>query len=175
LINRSGQPISGARIEIIEHPGRTPARVLGSVLSGPDGSFSADVPPGPSRVLQAAYRAFGGDSAYSALAQVSETVTAGIRFAVTPRRAGANGRIALSGRVLGEIPRSGVVVDLLVRYRGAWEPFRTPRTDRDGRFRVSYQFQGAVGRFPFRAEVLGGQVGFPYVTGVSRAVAVATR
>ena len=80
---------------------------------------------------------------------------------------------APQGRVAGPIPASGVVVGLLVDYRGAWEPFRTPRTDRAGRFTTRYQFQGAVGRFPFRAVVLAGQAGFPYGRGQSAAVTVA--
>jgi hypothetical protein len=82
--------------------------------------------------------------------------------------------IALSGRVLGPIPPQGVVVELLVHYRGHWEPFRDPRTDSRGRFRVAYQFEGGVGRFPFRALVFGRQGGFPFALGESRAVDVTT-
>ena len=43
-----------------------------------------------------------------------------------------------------------------------------------GRFRVRYQFEGAVGRFPFRAKVLGGQAGYPYATGESKPVEITT-
>jgi hypothetical protein len=67
-----------------------------------------------------------------------------------------------------------VIVELLVHYRGAWQPFRTPRTDGRGRFSARYQFQGAVGRFPFRAEAPSGQAGFPYVQGHSSTVTVST-
>ena len=63
---------------------------------------------------------------------------------------------------------------MLVHYRGRWEPFRDPRTNRSGRFRMTYQFEGAVGRFPFRAEVLDGQAGFPYTAGESTAIYVET-
>jgi hypothetical protein len=65
-------------------------------------------------------------------------------------------------------------VDLLVHYRGRWEPFRTPRTNSHGRFRVAYHFEGGVGHFPFRAEVPAGQAGFPFGTGNSRVVNVRT-
>jgi hypothetical protein len=67
-----------------------------------------------------------------------------------------------------------VLVALLVHYRGKWVPFRTPRTNRHGRFRVAYRFQGAVGRFPFRAQVPGGQVHFPYAHGASEVIHVRT-
>jgi hypothetical protein len=93
---------------------------------------------------------------------------------VTPRRTSRAGSITIAGLVGGAIPRHGVVVELLVHYRGRWEPFRDPRSDRTGRFHVRYQFEGAIGRFPFRAEVLGGQAGFPYATGESTAVDVVT-
>jgi hypothetical protein len=39
---------------------------------------------------------------------------------------------------------------------------------------VVYQFEGGVGRFPFRAEVPGGQAGFPFASGSSRVVDVST-
>jgi len=82
--------------------------------------------------------------------------------------------ITLSGHVLGPVPAQGVAVELLVHYRGRWEPFRVPQTDSRGRFEVVYQFQGGIGRFPFRASVLGGQAGFPFAHGESRAVDVTT-
>ena len=79
-----------------------------------------------------------------------------------------------SERVFGPVPSQGVVVELLVHYRGHWEPFRTPRTDSSGRFTVVYQFEGGVGRFPFRALAFGGQSEFPFTHGESGAVDVTT-
>jgi len=121
------------------------------------------------------YRAFSGDSGYAATARLYESVQAGVRLTVSPRRTGSEGAITLSGRVFGPIPPQGVVVELLVHYRGRWEPFRDPRTDGHGRFHVAYQFQGGVGRFPFRALVFGSQGGFPFALGESRTVNVTTR
>ena len=60
-----------------------------------------------------------------------------------------------------------------MHYRGHWEPFRPPHR-LHGHFHVAYQFEGGVGRFPFRAEVLGGQAGFPFTHGYSRVVDVTT-
>lgn len=97
-----------------------------------------------------------------------------MQLAVSPRRTGSEGTITLSGRVLGSVPPQGVVVELLVHYRGHWEPFRTPRTNAAGRFKVVYQFEGGVGRFPFRALVFGGQSGFPFIQGQSGSVDVTT-
>ena len=97
-----------------------------------------------------------------------------MQLQITPRRTSPTSRINLYGRVEGPIPSQGVVVELQVHYRGVWEPLRTPRTDSTGRFHVAYQFQGALGRFPFRAQVFGGQAGYPYAHGESTTVDVTT-
>jgi hypothetical protein len=172
LTRADGAPIAGAILEILEGSADAPPRVLERTVTTATGAFDVLVSNGSSRVLSVAYRAYTSDPAYAARAHVSEIVSASVSLRVTPRHTSLSGTIVLSGRVLGSVPRSGVIVELLVRYRGAWEPFRTPRTDASGRFRVAYQFQGATGSFPLRAEVPGGQASFPYVDGRSAAVTV---
>jgi hypothetical protein len=175
LKDAGGQPIGGATLDVREQAqGSTSPTVIGHVSTGPNGSFTARVAAGPSRLLLLNYRAFSNDPAYSTQSSILESVGAGVRMHITPRRTSATGSIAISGQVAGPVPRRGVVVELLVHYRGRWEPFRDPRTDARGRFHIRYQFEGALGRFPFRAEVLGGQSGFPYATGASAPVQVTT-
>jgi len=176
LLDRSGGPIAGASLDVREQAaGESQAKLIAHTSTHADGSFSVNVAPGPSRRILLDYRAFSADSAYSAEASVDETVFADVQIHVTPRRTSPAGTIAITGQVAGPIPRRGVLVELLVHYRGAWEPFRDPRSDSRGRFRLSYRFQGAVGSFPFRAEVSGGQSEFPYATGVSAPVRVQAR
>ena len=175
LLNAQGQPIGGAALDVIEQAagsGRT--QVVAHAGTSNDGSFIASVPAGPSRTIAVAYRAFSIDTGYAAEAKTAESVTAGVQLVITPRRTSSEGTITLSGRVLGPVPRQGVLVDLLVHYRGRWEPFRTPRTDAAGHFAVTYQFQGALGRFPFRAEVPSSQADFSFARGLSEVVNVAT-
>jgi hypothetical protein len=175
LLGGSGAPIGDAVLDLREQlQGSSGAQTIGHATTSSNGSFSVHVPAGVSRLIVLAYRAHSADPAYTAQAAVSETVAAGVQMHITPRRTNPAGRITLVGRVAGPIPRRGVVVELLVRYRGAWEPLRTPRSASNGRFSVPYQFQGAVGRFPFRAEVFGGQAGFPYASGESSPVDVTT-
>ena len=175
LVNSHGQPISGATLDVIQQvAGGGGSQVVAHASTGADGSFIASVPAGPSRLIDVAYRAFTGESGYAAQARIQESVRAGVQLGVSPHRTGSEGMITLSGKVDGPIPRQGVVVDLLVHYRGRWEPFRTPRTNSHGRFRVLYQFEGGVGRFPFRALAFGGQSGFPFSSGESGAVDVTT-
>ncbi|HEX5308926.1 MAG TPA: hypothetical protein VFW38_07590 [Solirubrobacteraceae bacterium] len=174
LLNAQGLPIAGATLNVLQQTGGAPLELVGRARTGSNGTFIAVVAAGPSRTIEIAYRAFSADSGYAATARLHESVRAGVRLMVSPRRTGSEGTITLSGRVFGPVPPQGVVVELLVHYRGRWEPFRDPRTDGRGRFRVAYQFQGGVGRFPFRALVFGNQSGFPFALGESRTVDVTT-
>lgn len=176
LLNHDGAPIASAALQVIETvAGRTEA--IDEARTAADGTFSVSVPAGPSRTIAINYRALSSDTGYSARATVSEAVTPSVRLKVAPRRTNPKGEITLSGIVQGEngTPGRGVIVVLLVHYRGQWVPFRTPRTDPRGHFAKVYHFQGAVGQFPFRAEVPEGQAGFPYALGRSRVVNVAAR
>ncbi len=174
LINAAQQPIGGATLDVREQAqGSSSAQLITHAVTVANGTFTVHVPAGPSRLVLLDYRAFANDSSYTAQAQVRETVSAGVQLHISPRRTSPAGSITLSGRVQGAVPRAGVVVELLVHYRGAWEPFRDPRTDARGGFHMRYQFQDAIGRFPFRAQVLGGQAGFPYARGQSPTVDVA--
>ncbi len=176
LLGAGGAPIADATLELLcKSEGQSAPRVLAFATSGADGTFTAAAPPGPSRELTVAYRAFSADAAPSASASIGESVRASVALRVSPRRIASTGSIVLRGKVAGPLPRSGVSVQLLVRYRGHWEPFRSPRTDAAGRFRVRYGFQGAVGRFPFRAQVLSGQAGFPYLGAASVPAIVSSR
>ena len=175
LLGAQGHPIAGATLDVLQQvSGSTSMAVIGHASTRANGTFAASVPGGPTRTIEIAYRAFSTDASYAASAKIAEAVEAGVQLTVSPRRTGSEGTITLGGHVLGPVPAQGVAVELLVHYRGRWEPFRVPQTDSRGRFEVVYQFQGGIGRFPFRASVLGGQAGFPFAHGESRAVDVTT-
>jgi hypothetical protein len=174
LLTPQGQPIGGAALEVLQQVSGSATTLIASTKTRSNGTFAVKVPGGPTRTIEVAYRAFSTDTNYAALAAVQESVGAGVQLKVSPHSTSSEGSIALNGRVFGPVPPQGVVVELLVHYRGHWEPFRDPRTNSHGRFHVIYQFQGGLGRFPFRALVFGGQAGFPFVHGESRSVDVTT-
>jgi hypothetical protein len=175
LLDGQGHPIAGATLDVLQQVNGSPTMaVIGHAKTRANGTFAAAVPGGPNRTVEIAYRAFSTDASYASTAKIAEAVNAGVKLTVSPHRTGSEGTITLSGHVLGPVPAQGVAVELLVHYRGRWEPFRVPQTDSRGRFEVVYQFQGGVGHFPFRALVLGGQTGFPFAHGESRAVNVTT-
>jgi hypothetical protein len=175
LLDGQGRPIAGATLDVLQQvSGSANLSVIAHTHTRADGTFIATVPGGPTRRIEIGYRAFSTDTSYAAVAKITEAVGAGVKLTVVPRATGSEGTITLAGKVLGPVPPGGVVVELLVHYRGRWEPFRAPRTDSRGRFQVVYQFEGGIGRFPFKAMVFGGQGGFPFTIGESRTVDVTT-
>jgi len=173
LTGSGGAPIPHATLEVREQSSGSPgSQNTLAATTDVRGGFTIHLRSGPSRSITIGYRAHATDDGYSAQASVHETVSAGVKIRITPSRTGPGGKIRIAGHVAGPIPHHGVLVELLVHYRGAWVPFRTPRTSSAGDFSIAYQFQGATGRFPFRAQVPAGQAGFPYVDGTSRAVTV---
>jgi hypothetical protein len=176
LLNNVGDPIENATLAITQQiAGSATTQAIADARTGSSGAFTVRVPAGPTRLIEVAYRAFSTDAAYTAQAQMHETVSPGIRLKIiTPRHASPTETITLTGTVQGPIPPQGTIVELLVYYRGHWEPFRTPRTKPDGHFADAYQFEGSIGHFPFRAEVPAGQQGFPYTNGRSKIINVTT-
>jgi hypothetical protein len=175
LLNSQGQPITAARLDVLQQTlGASTMTLIEHTSTHQDGSFSVRIPPGPSRLIEIAYRAYANDSTYTTQGQVQENVSASVLLTITPRRTSPTGTITLNGQVQGPIPQHGVLVELLVRYLGHWQPFRTPRTNNKGHFTIAYQFQGATGHFPFKAQAPGGQTGFAYTTGYSRQININT-
>ncbi len=171
LMSAQGGPISGASLDILQTAGGegTP-KLIGHATTTRSGAFTTRIPNGPSRRITVGYPT--STDTYDANASVTETVDAGIQLHIAPARTSSTGTISITGLLAGPIPHGGVLVELLVHYRGQWVPFRTPRTSPSGRFKALYQFQGATGRFPFRALVPAGQAGFPYGGGYSNTISV---
>ena len=166
LLDAQGQPIGSATLDILQQTaGSSSTRVITHAKTQANGTFAVRVPAGPSRLIEVVYRAFADDASYAAQATVDESVAASVQLSITPRHTNPDGTIILTGKVQGPIPPQGTIVELLVHYRGHWEPFRTPRTDPSGNFEVPYQFEGGTGHFPFRAEIPAGQANFPYSGG----------
>jgi hypothetical protein len=163
LVDGSGRPIVGGSIEVLQRVvGDSRMVLVSSAVTRSDGSFTATVPLGPSRLVDLAYRGAGLGSGYVAQTLVFEHVSAGLRLRITPRRTSPTGTVTFDGQVLGVVPSHGIVVEVLVYYLGAWQPIRTPRTSGAGGFRVTYRFHRARGVFPFRLRVRDGQVGLPH-------------
>jgi hypothetical protein len=175
LTDNQSQPIAEATLDVLQQiAGTTTLTPIAHTTTSPTGSFTLTVPAGPSRLIEIAYRALSTDTSYAATGRVHETVHAGARLTITTRSKGPTGTIILTGKVAGPVPQQGTIVELLVHYLNHWEPFRAPRTNNHGTFHVTYQFQGAIGHFPFRAEIPAGQANYPYTTGYSNTIDIST-
>jgi 5-hydroxyisourate hydrolase-like protein (transthyretin family) len=175
LLNKEGHPILGANIEVTQQlAGSTQTTAVATVKTGETGEFSLRIPAGPSRTITVSYSALSTDTAFSARAQIRETVPAYLMLTVSPHHAGRHGTVTFRGTVAGPIPPGGVWVDLRVRYRGHWQFFAHVHTDQHGRFNVKYKFQGGIGSYPFRAEISDNQTGFSYAPAHSRSTYVRT-
>jgi hypothetical protein len=183
LLDISGAPLAGEEVAVTEifAPGSQPSRRTTMVRSGPDGFFSLQLAPGPSRDVSAA---FAGTRTLTRAAarSVHLDVLASVRLRASASSARIGGApIVFSGRVGqgGAAPsKEGVPVELQFRYPGAeWTGFRTIQSDADGRFRYAYRFSDDDSRgirFQFRAYAKGRE-DWPYEPALSRPLVVTGR
>jgi hypothetical protein len=138
-----GQSYAGLTIvatSAIRKRGAKP-KPAGSAVTDRRGRFSLQVPAGPSRTYRLVFAGSGG--ALGAARGVSVRVPASSTIHASRRRL-AGGRVRFSGRLRNcgqSIPGRGLVLILQGRERGKWRTFEDTRTDRKGRWHVSYDFR----------------------------------
>jgi len=183
LITGRSSALGGMPVRIVERfaAGAAPAVQVSTVRTGPSGTFSLRLAPGPSRDVTATF-----DGSPTLSRSSSRPLHLGVRSAVRLGASSALARVGgapliFRGRVIaapGTVPDAGKAVQLQFRVPGlAWAEFRTIQTDRRGRFRYAYSFsdddsRGA--RFQFRAYAPT-QDDWPYEPGGSRPVIVRGR
>ena len=147
--------------------------VLGQVVTGKDGTYSARIPAGASRTVQILRDP--GDGLAAVEAQTEVAVRAQISASARATRI-RNGQSAVfTGRVRGPIPPGGVLVALEVREPRRWIPVATTRrwvrTSASGRFRLAYRFRRTFQTSTYRFRVVAAEdSAFTYTRGMSRAV-----
>ena len=125
------------------------------------GRFSIKVPAGPSRTYRLVFAGAGG--ALGAARGVSVRVPASSTIRASRTRLSGPARVRFSGRLRNRgqrIPGRGLVLVLQGREGGKWRTFEDTRTNRKGRWRVSYRFSGRPGRYPIRVRIRR-QSGYP--------------
>ncbi|HET7590759.1 MAG TPA: hypothetical protein VFK14_11330 [Solirubrobacterales bacterium] len=161
--------------------GADPHQRTTTVRTAADGSFSLQLPPGPSRDVTAAFP--GTRTLTRAAARtVHLEVLGAVRLHASAATAQVGGApVVFSGSVDPTgvaAAKDGLPVELQFRYPGArWSEFRTVETDARGRFRYAYRFSDDDSRnvrFQFRAYAKGRE-GWPYEPAFSRPVAVLGR
>jgi hypothetical protein len=167
LVDARGNGVPGARVCVAERtmlPGWG-AWPTAAVQTGPDGGFSYQVQPGPSREIGFRYR--------HDREQVSAAASFHSRAVPTleaSRRRVRNGRVL---RLFGAVPgpeAGGRVVVFQARGPGRkrWHTFRRAETDAQGRFAARYRFRNTTATTAYRIRAVApAQAGYPYLAGRS--------
>ena len=135
-------PLVGQQVLVLAAPanGALTFHPVAAVSTRADGTWTATLPPGPSRTIQAVY--LGStvtEPAFSNQAGVS--VPARLRLSIRPQLAHWGGRIRIAGQLLGGyVPTSGELVVLYIGWRGGHVEIGHLYTDARGRFSSPYTF-----------------------------------
>ncbi|MGB0096771.1 MAG: hypothetical protein WBP81_30055 [Solirubrobacteraceae bacterium] len=140
----SGIALGGRTVSVLSAPDNGQGRfgVAATVTTAANGSWSARLPAGPSRVVEAVYG--GGPATESSLsAQVHEIVPAKIELIrVLPRRVAWGGTVHIVGQLKGGyLPAGGALVRLRIGSGSAYTTYGVQEhvTGR-GRFSTTYTF-----------------------------------
>ena len=125
-----GTAIAGQAVDVYSSPNDNAPRfrLMRTVTTDASGEWTAKVPAGPSRLIEAVYPG-NGTTEPATSSTVKLMVPARIAVSISPRVLPWSGKIAISGRLVGGwVPRDGVALRLRVPYPGGQsvqEPFRT--------------------------------------------------
>jgi hypothetical protein len=166
----AGQPFAGQTVTATSTVRRRGARAqpAGSAVTDRRGRFAIKVPAGPSRNYRLVFS--GAGDGLGAARGVSVRVPASSTIRASRTRLSGPARVRFSGRLRNRgqrIPGRGLLLVLQGREGGKWRTFEDTRTNRKGRWHVSYGFSGRPGLYPIRVRIRR-QSGYPFELGYSR-------
>jgi hypothetical protein len=171
-----GTAVAGQTVDVYSSPADNAPRfhVVQAVTTNADGLWTAKVPAGPSRLIEAVYPG-SGTTEPATSSTVKLMVPARIAVSISPRVLPWSGKIAISGRLVGGwVPHDGVALRLRVPYPGGQsvqEPFRT---NSRGAFKFDWSYGSGRGVVSYRFVVAttATESDYPWAAAVSRAVRV---
>ena len=173
LLLANGTPLAGTSVAILAAPdnGLGQFALAGTATTAANGSWTITVPPGPSRLIEAAYP---GDSATEPVTSSIATLTVPARIKlvrVTPRVAWG-GTVHIVGELLGGyLPPGGALVRLEIGHGNSSTTFGVKEHVATEQFTTSYQFgegdPSDYTRFWFKLATLP-QGDYPYASASSR-------
>jgi hypothetical protein len=170
-----GVALGGQRVDVVTAPdtGDATFKLAAVATSAADGTWSARLPPGPSRIIRALYG--GSATVEPAVSGTARVIVPGsVRLSITPRHIDWGGTISIDGRLRGgNVPPSGEVVVLWISWRGGSTEIGHLYTRRDGVFRTTYTFLRGNGRETYRLwAATARESDYPYAPSRSRRVRV---
>jgi hypothetical protein len=170
-----GVPLGGQQVQVMTAPdnGSNGFAQATSVTTSANGTWSAKLPAGPSRLVQAVY---GGASTVEPAASpaIKLLVPAKVKLRVVPASVPWGGKMRLVGRVLGGyIPAGSNILKLEFGDGPKPRTIGTPSIAPDGRFSIPVAWSSGRGvvHYWFAVATLN-EADFAYSRGVSRRVRV---
>ena len=176
VVLADGTALAGQQVDVYSSPNDNAPRfhLMRVVTTNADGSWTAKVPAGPSRLIEAVYPGNGTTEPASS-ATVKLIVPAKIAMSISPRVVPWSDKITITGRLVGGwVPGDGVALRLRVPYPGGQilqEPFRTNRHGRF-KFRWTYRSGRGVVRYRFAVATTSTESDYPWAAATSNRVAV---
>ena len=170
-----GVALGGQRVDVITAPdnGDLAFKLAAVATSAADGTWSARLPPGPSRIVRALYG--GSRTVEPAASGAAHVIVPGsVQLSITPRHTHWGGTISIDGRLRGgNVPPSGEVVVLWISWRGGSTEIGHLYARRNGAFRTTYTFLRGNGRETYRLRAATArETDYPYAPSRSRPVSV---
>ncbi|MBV8218739.1 MAG: hypothetical protein JO325_09755 [Solirubrobacterales bacterium] len=139
----TGSALPGQPVEIFAAPNNNTGAFsqVATTTTGANGSWSATIPAGPSRIIRAVTN--GTATVLPSSGQVTTIVPAKIRLVrVWPRRVAWGGTVHLVGQLLGGyLPPGGALVRLRIGYKSTYETYGVEEhVSGDGRFSTVASF-----------------------------------
>jgi hypothetical protein len=177
LATTDGTALAGRTVQILAAPNNQLGQwsQVAVVTTGADGTWSATLPLGPSRLVEAAY---AGDT--TTLPSTSNTVTmlvpARIKISITPHQLPWNGVLTIHGHLVGGyIPPDGVAMRVLIGLPHLSHPYlaQSFRTNAAGAFALKFKAFGGghgVTRYPMWLATTSNESDYAYAKSSSRRI-----
>jgi hypothetical protein len=171
----SGTALAGQVVHVLTAPnnGSNAFTEAGTVTTTATGFWTAQLPPGPSRVVEAVFDG-SPTTESSSSGQVRVKVPAMVRIAIRPRIVPWGSEIHVTGRVLGGyVPANSNLLRLNVGIGRIGHIEGLPDIRPDGRFLIVWKFDRGQGVIhPWFSVGTLSEAAFPYAPGTSKRVIV---
>jgi hypothetical protein len=170
-----GNALGDQAVGILTIPtnGTSQIRQIETVTTAPNGTWTARIPPGPSRLVEAGYA--GGPTVEPTTSSSAHLIVpASVSLRLHPRKTHWGGRIRIRGRLQGGyVPKSGELVVLWIGWPGGSTEIGHLYTRPDGRFASKYTFLRGNGTETYHLwATTARESDYPFAPGRSRAESV---
>jgi hypothetical protein len=167
-------PMAGQPVHILAAPDNESGAFsqLATVTTAADGSWTATLPPGPSRIIRAATD--GTPTVLPASGQVATVVPAKIKIKINPTVVPWGSKLRITGRVLGGyVPTNSNLLRLNVGIGRIGHLEGLPTIEPDGRFVIVWKFDPGRGVLhPWFSVGTLSESAFPYAPATSKRIVV---